>query len=145
MWVQKDQANLQQCQAPKVGKAQRSQWRSRIQRELSSSQNSSVLSCPSLFKQLMACGTRRVRQTRYGGGQNMCQPPEPPLEQIQTCLAEEQRRKTAGHRERSACTFWGWEIKHTLNKPLNWVVLMPWKSSEIPVQWPNFPRRTLGA
>lgn len=57
------------------------------------------LSCSfvlSLFKELMAFGTRRVRQTRCGGGQNLCQVPEPPLEQVQSCLAEEQREKWKG-------------------------------------------------
>lgn len=42
MWVQKDQANLQQCQAPNV---QSCQWHSRIQWEPSLAQNSAALSC----------------------------------------------------------------------------------------------------
>lgn len=119
------------------------QGHSRIQQELSSAQNSTFVSCSSLFKQLMACGTRRVRQTRCGDGQNTWQPPEPPLKQVQTCLAEEQGWKMEGHRARSACTFSGWEIKHTLKKSLNCVVLMPWKTLERPAQWQNFPRRAL--
>lgn len=140
MWVQKDQANLQQCQAPDV---RHRRWHSRIQWELGTKSNCSFMLQP--VPAARGIWYKKSKAEQVWRWQNMCQPPEPPLQQVQACLAEEQSRKMEGHRARSACIFWGWEIKHTLNKPLNCVLLVPWKPSERHAQWQNFLRKALWA
>lgn len=99
--------------APNV---QHCQWPSRIQWELSSAQNPTAPSCSSLFSQLVAQGRTRVRHTRRGGAQNMCQPPRTTSGAGTDLLGWGAKEKNGRAQGKVSLHLLGWEIDQTPNK-----------------------------